>query len=158
LTGNGASFELTFAALLVGVDAKTAAKIGRRLRLSNDELDRVVWLVANRSALVGASTQPNSVLYPTFIHPGIGELIALTRAEGHPADADFCEQLIRTTPREVLNPPPLLTGDDLTAMGLKPGPLFKQLLTELRTLQLDGELRTRADAEEKIRERLRNTT
>lgn len=148
------SFELAFAALLVGVDAKIAAKIGRRLRLSNDELDRVVWLVANRNALVDASTQPNSVLYPILVHPGIGELIALTRTEGHPADADFCDQLIQTTPREVLTPPPLLTGDDLTSMGLSPGPLFKSLLTEVRTLQLDGELKTRADAEEKIRQRI----
>ncbi len=38
-----------------------------------------------------------------------------------------------------------LTGDDLKAMGLKPGPLFGRLLSELRDAWLDGKVRTREE-------------
>jgi len=40
-----------------------------------------------------------------------------------------------------------LTGDDLKAMGLKPGPLFGQLLESLRDARLDGKVDTREEEE-----------
>lgn len=43
---------------------------------------------------------------------------------------------------EALRPPPLLTGRDLIAAGIRPGPRFGAVLAEIRTRQLDGELRT----------------
>jgi tRNA nucleotidyltransferase (CCA-adding enzyme) len=42
---------------------------------------------------------------------------------------------------------PLLTGTDLKAFGLKPGPLFKKILDRLLDARLDGEVHT--DAEER---------
>jgi len=36
--------------------------------------------------------------------------------------------------------PPLLTGDDLLAMGMEPGPALGQLLAEIREKQLADEL------------------
>ncbi len=38
-----------------------------------------------------------------------------------------------------------ITGDDLKAMGLEPGPLFGHLLTALRDARLDGEVSTREE-------------
>jgi poly(A) polymerase len=43
-------------------------------------------------------------------------------------------------------PPPLITGDDLVKLGLKPGPLFKELLEEVYDMQLEGTIRTQEDA------------
>jgi tRNA nucleotidyltransferase (CCA-adding enzyme) len=40
-----------------------------------------------------------------------------------------------------------ITGDDLKAMGLKPGPLFGRLLEALRDARLDGKVSTRAEEE-----------
>ncbi len=40
-----------------------------------------------------------------------------------------------------------LTGDDLKAMGLKPGPIFGQLLKTLRDVRLDGKVSTREEEE-----------
>ena len=40
-----------------------------------------------------------------------------------------------------------LTGDDLKAMGLKPGPLFGQLLEALRDARLNGKVSTREEEE-----------
>jgi tRNA nucleotidyltransferase (CCA-adding enzyme) len=48
---------------------------------------------------------------------------------------------------------PELTGDDLKAMGLKPGPLFGRLLGALRDARLDGEV-SRREEEEALLERL----
>jgi tRNA nucleotidyltransferase (CCA-adding enzyme) len=48
---------------------------------------------------------------------------------------------------------PEISGDDLKGMGLKPGPLFGQLLDALRDARLDGKVSTRHD-EEALLERL----
>ena len=46
---------------------------------------------------------------------------------------------------------PLLTGDDLRAMGLPPGRVYRQILERLRAGRLDGQLRTREDEESAAR-------
>ncbi len=139
------TFPLVFAVLLGGVSAKGAGNVCRRLRLSNDELERVVWLVAHRESLRAAPTMKNSGLFSVLIHPGIGDLLALHEAEAVAAGDDltaveFCAELLRTRTPEQLNPKPLLTGDDLQTLGLSPGPRFKKLLDAVRTAQLDGEI------------------
>ncbi|NPA26767.1 MAG: CCA tRNA nucleotidyltransferase [Chloroflexi bacterium] len=48
--------------------------------------------------------------------------------------------------RQARGLPPLLTGHDLRAMGLKPGPHIGQLLRELRAAQVEGRVRTRDEA------------
>ncbi len=151
-----ASFEVAFAALLRGVPPKAATALCKRLRLSNDELERVVWLVTHRTALADADQQPNSRLFPLLARAGIGELVTLHQAEGiDPNAVAFAAGLLRDNPHETFDPPPLLTGDDLKAMGLQPGPKFKKWLDQLRALQLDGQLKSRSEAEEKIREWVR---
>jgi tRNA nucleotidyltransferase (CCA-adding enzyme) len=40
---------------------------------------------------------------------------------------------------------PILTGADLKAMGLKPGPKFKQILDRLLDARLNGEVKTAAE-------------
>jgi tRNA nucleotidyltransferase (CCA-adding enzyme) len=40
---------------------------------------------------------------------------------------------------------PELTGDDLKAVGLEPGPLFGKLLSALRDARLNGEATTRQE-------------
>lgn len=46
---------------------------------------------------------------------------------------------------------PLLNGDDLIALGLKPGPNFKKVLDTLVTARLDGLTHTPSDEEELVR-------
>ncbi len=43
-------------------------------------------------------------------------------------------------------PPPLLTGRDLIALGMKPGPQFKTILQQITDMQLAGTLQSRAEA------------
>ncbi|MBI3862618.1 MAG: CCA tRNA nucleotidyltransferase [Planctomycetia bacterium] len=128
-----------------------AEQVCRRLKLSNDECHDVSWLVAHRGALAGAPGWPPHRLKRLLAERLIVELLALERAcalarnEGlH--DVEFCEQYLRTTPASEINPPPLITGDDLLAMGLVPGPKFKEILERVRDAQLDGLVTTRDEA------------
>jgi poly(A) polymerase len=47
---------------------------------------------------------------------------------------------------EPIIPPPLVRGDDLLALGLKPGPRLGEILEAVETQQLEGKLRTREEA------------
>jgi poly(A) polymerase len=50
--------------------------------------------------------------------------------------------------------PPLLTGEDLIALGMNPGPALGGLLAELREKQLQDELTTPDQARAWVKERL----
>jgi hypothetical protein len=43
-------------------------------------------------------------------------------------------------------PEPVLTGDDLTAAGFLPGPVFKRILDAVYDAQLEGRIGGKADA------------
>jgi poly(A) polymerase len=64
---------------------------------------------------------------------------------------DFCRERLAATPPEQMRPAPLLTGVDLIAAGFEPGPQFKQMLTAVEDLQLEGSLKTRDEAIEFVR-------
>jgi poly(A) polymerase len=51
-------------------------------------------------------------------------------------------------------PPPLITGDDLTAAGAVPGPKFKLALDAAYDAQLEGQIHSREEAMELARRRL----
>jgi poly(A) polymerase len=161
LPAQGTSFPLALAALLVDVgvaeekdDAFSATLADRRcqaLKLPNAERDRVVWLIGNRLALSEPSTLRESRLKRLLAAPGVGDLLALNRAElqasGASTDAvDFCEDYVRNLPQGPINPPPFLTGKDLVAHGLKPGPDFARWLEQVRDAQLDRLIENRAEA------------
>jgi poly(A) polymerase len=42
--------------------------------------------------------------------------------------------------------PPLISGEDLIALGYSPGPLFKEILRDVEDLQLECVIRTREEA------------
>jgi putative nucleotidyltransferase with HDIG domain len=176
------SFPLAFAALLhdvgkprtVGrtpdrytfyyhehVGARLANDIALRLRLSNEERERIAWLVEKHQILADARRMRTSKLKQLLVHPGIDELLTLHRADalasGRSTDhVDYCEILLREWTADDLNPPPLITGHDLMKeLGLEPGPQYKEILDAVRDAQLDGSLRTRPEALEYVRKLLR---
>lgn len=133
------------------VGRRMAGAICERLKLSNDEQNRIEWLVEKHQILSDARQMRPSKLKTLLIHPGIRELLELHRADAQAAGREidhvaYCEQLLREWTREDLDPPPLLTGDDLIQAGHKPGPIFKRLLDAVREAQLDGTIRTKDEA------------
>jgi poly(A) polymerase len=174
--GGSVSFPLAFAALLhdVGkprVVARTADRytfyhhehVGRRiaseiclgLKLSNEERERVEWLVEKHQYLADAREMRPAKLKPVLIHPGIEELLRLHEADalasGHSLDhVTYCRQLLAESAPEDLNPPPLVTGDDLKRMGVPPGPIYKKILDAVREAQLDATITTQEQAVELV--------
>jgi len=165
------SFELAFAALLHDVppladppsegeecrksraerNAHTVWGICRRLKLANQQSERICWLVKHRHHLWEAPQLPLHELKRLLAEPHAEELIALNRVEAVADGSDlaaveFSEQYLRNTPREEIDPPALISGDDLIAAGLRPGKTFKTILDEIRDRQLDGEIKTRDQA------------
>jgi poly(A) polymerase len=137
------------------VGARLANDIALRLRLSNDERERIVWLVEKHQILADARQMRTSKLKVLLAHPGIRELLALHRADALAANrdadhVDYCEFLLQKWNDADLNPPPLLTGHDLTKHGLEPGPLYKRLLDAVREAQLEGTIKTPQQALELV--------
>jgi poly(A) polymerase len=172
LLGTGVSFPLAMAALLhdvgkrrtVGrtperytfysheeVSRRLAGEICLRLKLSNAERERIEWLVKKHQFLCKAAQLRPSKLKETLGHPGIHELLQLHRADalasGRSTDSvEYCEDLLKRWSEEDLHPRALVSGHDLTAMGLEPGPRYKDLLDKVREAQLDGTISTREQA------------
>ncbi len=141
-------FPLALAALLhESVDAQGARDVCLRWRLSNNETDRVVWLVQCHSALAGARSMRWSRLQPLLVSSGIDDLLTFheVASPDGPEEAAYCRSLLTQSPK-VLDPPPLITGDHLRARRIRPGPEYRDLLQAVRDAQLDEEIRTEADA------------
>ncbi len=142
------------------VGARMASEICQRLKLSNAERERVEWLVEKHQVLCDARQMRTSKLKVLLAHPGIGELLALHRADaqawGHSTDhVEYCEELLREWTEADLNPPVVLTGHDLMRLGVERGPLYKKLLDAVREAQLDGTVTTIKQAIELIKRLLK---
>jgi poly(A) polymerase len=174
------SFPLAFAALLhdVGkpatrsvrngrpsfhnheaVGAKIAEDLCRTLKLSNQERERVKWLVEMHQYLGEAKKLREAKLKRVLATPGIEELLILHRADalastGDASHVDYCEYYMKAEPSGPINPPPLLGGHDLARHGLVPGPQFAVLLEAVREAQLDGLIHSKREALEWIDRRL----
>lgn len=80
-------------------------------------------------------------------HPGFGPALLLLQGR-NPAARQAADQRVGelSQTHSGLRPEPLITGDDLIAAGLTPGPAFKQLLDVLYDAQLEDRVKTRAEA------------
>ncbi len=59
---------------------------------------------------------------------------------------DFLKQQLETMSAEEIDPPRLITGRDLLAMGLPPGQVVGRILEAIRVAQLEGTVQTQAEA------------
>src|SRR3989338_8379097 len=138
------------------VGADMAKKICNRLKTSNAEKDRIVWLVLKHLYFKDAQKMRLSKLKRLFAEEGYPELAELCRIDalassGDLSDYHYCQEMFSKLSHEEVRPKPLITGHDLIAMGLKPGPVFKDILTKIEDEQLEGNLNTKEAAIEKVK-------
>ena len=144
-------FSLALAGLLHPfVDGSGGRALCRRWKLSNSETDRVAWLLSHQDALHDARHVRWSRVQGVVVADGIDDLLALLEAKAAAAgrtsdDAAYCRELLQQ-PRERLDPPPLLSGDDLIVHGVPRGKRYARLLRAVRDAQLDGAISTKEDA------------
>lgn len=120
-----------------------AEAVCRRLRLSNFQTRRVTWLVRMHMRLMDADGMREARLRRLFAEDGFEELAELWRADclasgGTAAPYEALMARYRAAERQALRPQPLVTGDDLIGMGLEPGPVFGDILSQVYDAQLEG--------------------
>lgn len=158
-----APFPLALAALLWPLaheDAHVVGQVSRRWRLSNDEAQSASWILAHEETLRNARQVKWPRLQRILISAHTADGLKLATAveselTGDTPGTDLCRERLQLD-SAVLNPPPLLTGDDLIAHGIRPGRDFKILLDAVRDSQLNQEISSRDDAIQLV-DRLRSS-
>jgi poly(A) polymerase len=133
------------------VGAEMTAAIMERLRFSRAEIDATVEAVRQHMVFKDVPNMRVAKLKRFMARPTFSDELELHRVDCASSHAmmDNYEFLL-TKKEEFANepiiPPPLVTGDDLIAMGLKPGPQFGEILEAVETRQLEGMLKDREEA------------
>jgi len=105
-----------------------------------------------------ASTLKRFVRLPRFDeHLELHRLDCLS-SHGQLQSYEFVQRFLAETPPEQVQPPRLLTGDDLQQMGYVPGPLFSDILRSLEDAQLEGRVQNKEGAAEYVRKRFGPST
>jgi poly(A) polymerase len=143
----------------VDVGVKMAEEICRRFRFSNDDTEQIAALVENHMRFAQAMQMKESTFKRFVRMRDFDEHLALHRLDclsshGDLSLYDFVREKIANMPPEVMRPAPLVTGDDLIALGLAPGPRFKEILSSMEDAQLEGRLTTREEALAHLRQEL----
>ena len=138
------------------VGAEMAEKVMTRLRFPRHEIDQVVDAVSNHMVFKDVRQMRPAKLRRFMARPHFGIELELHRIDcaGSHGDLENYHFLINKESefaQEPLIPARLVRGDDLIAMGLKPGPRIGELLEAVQTAQLEGEIKTRREALELLR-------
>ena len=133
------------------VGTRMAEEICRRFRFSNDDTEQIAALVASHMKFKDVLQMKPATLKRFARLNRFDEHLELHRLDCSSShrmldNYDFVRRFMDETPAEEIRPPRLLTGDDLLAIGLKPGPAFKEILNAVEEAQLDNSISTREEA------------
>ena len=145
------SFPLSMSALLYQAgNSGDIERICRRLKMSRDEMARIVDLLSTKELLDEPEAISKSVKTRLAGKPHISEHLefcrVLLKARGQKTGLYLRWRKELGSLRRTSLPPPLIDGNDLIALGCKPGPFFKKILREIEDLQYDGLLTSSSDA------------
>ena len=146
----------------VEVGVKMAEQICHRLRFPKHDTEQIALLVANHMRFADAKEMKPSTLKRFFRLPHFDEHLELHRLDCLASHGDlslynFVRQKLADLPAEQIRPQPLVTGDDLIAMGYAPGPQFKQILAAVEDAQLEGRIADPEQAREFVRQEFPKT-
>jgi poly(A) polymerase len=138
------------------IGAEMTEEIMRRLRFSGAEIDATVEMVRQHMVFKDVPKMRMAKLKRFMARPTFSDELELHRVDcqGSHRMLDNYEFLLRKREEfanEPIIPPPLVRGDDLIALGLKPSPKFGEILEAVETRQLEGILRTSEEALEWVK-------
>lgn len=138
------------------VGARMTREIMERLRFSREETEATVEAVDQHMVFKDVQRMRVAKLKRFMARPGFEREMELHRVDCQSSHAmldnyEFLHRKQEEFANEPLIPPPLVRGDDLIAMGWKPGPKFKEVLDAVQTGQLEGTLKGREEALEWVR-------
>ncbi len=129
----------------------------RALRLSNRLCNSIEWLIRSLRVVLNETALELADLKIFMAHANFNELLDLmcvdlfSRKEGLDVYHKIKER-VALVAEERITPPPLLNGDELSAMGMKPGPKFGDILKKIYRDQLNEKLTTKKQAAELAKE------
>ena len=159
----GASVEESLAAWMLGRPPSDGSPVRQArwrdaLVLSNSESDGLAAILRMRPRIAaewkGADAAGRKRMAAA---PGFEGALVLLQVEGRPEAADAARDLPALRAAG-LAPPPFVTGDDLVALGMRPGPSFRPLLDRAYDLQLNGVVADREAALAAVRTWLPGTS
>lgn len=144
------SFDV-IVAILALPDADEADRICLALRTSNQVRKSAAWLATHHRELDDPARLSLANLKLLMANPSFADLLHLLRARLAARSAPLSAwRIIRRRANAIapadVAPPPLLSGHDLAALGLPPGPRYKSILDHVYLAQLNGDLDGPADA------------
>jgi poly(A) polymerase len=136
--------------------AEMTEAVMQRLRFSRAEVDATVEAVRQHMVFKDVPNMRVAKLKRFMARPTFADELELHRVDcesshGMMDNYDFLRQKREEFANEPIIPPPLVRGDDLLALGLKPGPKIGEILEAVETRQLEGMLRNREDALEWVK-------
>lgn len=131
--------------------AEMAAALLERLRFPRRQIDEIVTAVRCHMQFKDARQMRKATLRRLLLRPSFPLELELHRLDclGSHGRLDVYDFLVAEAKALEQQPslrPPLLTGDDLIGLGMKPGRVLGALLAEIREKQLEEELKTPAEA------------
>ncbi len=140
------------------VGAEMTEALMERLRFSRLEIDATVEAVRQHMVFKDVPNMRVAKLKRFIARPTFADELELHRVDctsshGMLDNYEFLRRKQEEFAHEPIIPPPLVTGDDLIALGMRPGPRFGEILEAVETQQLEGTLRDRAGALAWIKER-----
>src|SRR5256714_3153621 len=133
------------------IGAEMTEAIMERLRFSRAEIGPTVEAVRQHMVFKDVPNMRVAKLKRFMARPTFEDELELHRVDCASSHAmmDNYEFLLKKKEEfanEPIIPPPLVRGDDLIAMGMKPGPKFGEILEAVETRQLEGALKNREEA------------
>ena len=141
------------------VGAVLAERILTRLRFPKKQIEEIVACVRQHMQFKDVKQMRKATLRQLLLRETFPLELELHRLDclGSHGALDHYEFLVQQAAELEKQPairPPLLTGDDLIALGVKPGPAMGALLAEIREKQLQDELKTPRQARAWAKKRL----
>ena len=133
------------------IGAEMAAGILERLRFPRRQIEEIVFCVRHHMQFKDVPRMRKSTLRRILMRPTFPLELELHRLDclgshGSLAHYDYLMEQAAQLDQEPGLRPPLITGRDLLALGMEPGPAMGRLLAQVRERQLQDELKTPAQA------------
>jgi poly(A) polymerase len=133
------------------VGAEMAERIMTGLRYDNKTIETVRELVQHHMQFKDVPHMRSSTLKRMMVRPTFPLELELHRIDcesshGDLKHYDFLKQQLETMSVEEIDPPPLISGHELLAMGLHPGREVGKIKEAIRVAQLEGTVQTQAEA------------
>jgi poly(A) polymerase len=146
---------------------KTGAELARailnRLRFPKKQIDEIAACVLHHMQFKDVKQMRKATLRRLLLRETFPLELELHRLDclgshGDLSHYDFLVEQAEELKKKPAMRPPLLTGDDLIALGVKPGPALGALLAEIREKQLADELKDKRQAKVWAKKQIGNRT